>query len=399
MSKEDKTDWTEEEFNTSDTEEEFDTIEPNEITDTVEPDVMDLDLDEPDVMDLNLDDTDEEDPDSGEAESAGNGKGKKKWTASNLILLLVGIAMIGYAAYRIGSLLLNYNNSNQEYDEIADDFVTVNSGNSGTNELGTDGASTEDADSYVSSGQDWSTKAATIWYEMVSVDISGLSKKYPDVVAWLYQEGDTTISYPVMYSGDNDTYIHTTYKGSYAYAGSIFMEGVNNPDFNDSHTILYGHNMRNGSMFGTLRYLQTKDNYIEDHGYFQIFLEDEIRRYQVFSYEIVEESSWLYTIPDLESEEYTTLLEKIRSKSEISTDVEVTNEDHILTLSTCYGSNTTRRFVVQAVWMDTYYYDLGMSQTEIDEQEAAEAAAAAAAAEEATEDEPQETEELEFLAQ
>ena len=71
----------------------------------------------------------------------------------------------------------------------------------------------------------------------------------PDVVGWIYFENDD-LSYPVLYSGDNDKYLRTTIDGSDATAGAIFIEGGNSPDFQDQNTIVYGHNMRNLSMFG-----------------------------------------------------------------------------------------------------------------------------------------------------
>ncbi len=281
-------------------------------------------------------------------------KKKKRSRLLNRLLLIAGILMIGYAAYSIGSLLWNYHLSNSEYDEIADEFVVIND-----NVVEDDSEDISEAITETTVSEE----PQKIWYEQISVDLDGLQSKYPDIAAWLYQEGGTAISYPIMYSEEDSYYLHKTYKGTYAYAGSIFMETLNNRDFNDSHTIIYGHNMRNGSMFGTLKYLR-KDGYMDTHGYFDIFLNDEIRRYQVFAYEVVLSDSWVYQVPFGVTDAFTDYINTIYSKSEVDTGVEVTNEDKIITLSTCYGSNTDKRFVVHAVWIDTYYYATGTTASE-----------------------------------
>lgn len=276
-------------------------------------------------------------------ESLQTKKKKPGRSRGNILLMMVGILMIGYAAFSIGSLYWDYHKSNELYESLNDDFVTVMPKEENT------GTEAED----VIVNQDWSETA--IWYEMVQVDLAGVKKKNSDVVGWLYQEGGGPISYPIMYSGDNDTYLHTALNGSEATAGSIFMEGKNQPDFNDSHTIIYGHNMRNGSMFGTLKYLSSKEGYMDTHQYFQIFLPDEIRRYQVFAYEVVAADAWVYQVPFGPNQEFSDFISTIYDKSKVDTDVSVTEEDKIITFSTCSGSSN--RFVVHAVWVDTYDYE------------------------------------------
>ncbi len=275
---------------------------------------------------------------------------KRSWL--NIVLLVIGILMVAYAAYSFISLYLNYHTSNQEYSDIANEYVDVND-----NFVLTPDSEGNTESIYISADTDTSN-----WYDALSVDLASLQKSYPDVAAWLYQEGGTAINYPVMYNEDTEYYLHKTYKGTYAYAGSLFMEGMNNRDFNDSHTIIYGHNMRNGSMFGTLKWLRN-DGYIDEHGYFDLFLPDEIRRYKVFGYEVTTNTSWVYQVPFGVTADFTGFLNTIHEKSEIDTGYTVTNEDKVITLSTCYGVNTNKRFVVHLVWMDTYYYATGTTES------------------------------------
>jgi sortase B len=173
------------------------------------------------------------------------------------------------------------------------------------------------------------------------------------VVGWIYVEG-TDISYPIMYSGDDDKYLHATLDGKYAKAGSIFLEGVNSGDFSDSHSILYGHNMRNLTMFGSLKFYKSEEDYYEAHKYFQIITPESKMRYEICSYFDTDAGSWVYTVPYSESDEFddyiSQLLRHSYIKGESFTD-EVDASDKIMTLSTC--STTGRRFTVHGVLEET----------------------------------------------
>ena len=116
------------------------------------------------------------------------------------------------------------------------------------------------------------SEAQSPWYDDIDIDFAGLRSENPDVVGWIYFENED-ISYPVMYSGDNSYYLRKTFKREHATAGSIFLEGSNKTDFSDCHTIIYGHNMKNLSMFGKLKYYNRDENYYDSHQYFQILVD------------------------------------------------------------------------------------------------------------------------------
>lgn len=86
---------------------------------------------------------------------------------------------------------------------------------------------------------------------LLQTDLSALQRINSDVIGWILIPG-TDVNYPLLHTTDNSTYLHTAWDGSYNQAGSIFMETRTNPDMEDFNTIIYGHNMRNGSMFATL---------------------------------------------------------------------------------------------------------------------------------------------------
>ena len=185
----------------------------------------------------------------------------------------------------------------------------------------------------------------TSWEDMMDVDFNALQQINPDVIGWIYIEG-TDVSYPIMYSGDDEGYLRTTIDKQYATAGSIFLEGYNQPDFSDSHNIIYGHNMRNLSMFGTLKFYKTEDNYLDDHRYFQIITPEAKMRYEVFSYFDTEPASWVYAVPYSDSEEFNDYISELvnHSYEKINLDEKLTSKDQIVTLSTC--SANEMRFTI-----------------------------------------------------
>lgn len=123
------------------------------------------------------------------------------------------------------------------------------------------------------------------------------------------------------------------------------METENTPDFQDCHTILYGHNMKNLSMFGRLKKYKTEDFY-QGNEYFTIYTEERIYRYQIFAYYDTSENGDVYTIGFGADEVFGEFLNQAKKRSYYDTGVEVTKEDKVITLSTC--SVEGKRFVVHA---------------------------------------------------
>ena len=216
-------------------------------------------------------------------------------------------------------------------------------GNTSQNPNGKDASGSEDE----SAGQQ-----TREWYELASVDLERLQAAYPDVVGWIFFENEQ-ISYPIVYSGDNEKYLRTTYTGRSATAGSIFLDGESTPDFSDPHTLIYGHNMKNLSMFGRLRYYKTEKDYYEDHRYFQIFTGGSIYRYEIFAYGDISAYSSIYDVYGADAVDISGLLRELRKNSYQDTGVEVGASDHIVTLSTCTGDGDTR-MIVSAVRVDEH---------------------------------------------
>ena len=193
-------------------------------------------------------------------------------------------------------------------------------------------------------------KDTTDWKNMIDVDFSNLTKINSDVAGWIYVEG-TDISYPIMYSGDDETYLRTTINKEHATAGSIFLEGYNLPDFSDSHSIVYGHNMRYLSMFGSLKLYKENEDYYDSHRYFQIITPKAKMRFEIFSYFDTEPASWVYTVPYYDNQEFSDYINELLSHSYIKLDnYDIDSSDKVVTLSTCSGSEM--RFTIHGKLVD-----------------------------------------------
>ena len=138
------------------------------------------------------------------------------------------------------------------------------------------------------------------------------------------------------------------------FAGCIFMEYQNHSDFSDKNTIIYGHNMKNGSMFGTLRKFY-EDEVYEKAPYFWIYTPDKIYRYDIFSCAEVPVDSLAYQITFSGEGSFEKYIDDAYSRSVVKgNDIKVTAEDKIVTLSTCTGNESTR-FIVQGKLSKTYW--------------------------------------------
>lgn len=173
----------------------------------------------------------------------------------------------------------------------------------------------------------------------------------PEVVGWI-SIPDTLMNYPVLQTDNNWFYLDQTWKKEYSSVGSIFMECQNRADLSQFNTLIYGHNMRDGSMFCNLRsYLEQE--YWEQHPYVYLAVEKDVRRYDIYAaYEV---GVWeiTYGLEFEKDEDKQEFIDFGLSKSKIDTGIVPTVEDEVLTLSTCTGNGnaaTGNRWVIQAVW-------------------------------------------------
>ena len=182
--------------------------------------------------------------------------------------------------------------------------------------------------------------------EMAKINLAALRKTNPDVVGWIRIPG-TTIDYPVMQGADNDFYLNHTWEKKENSVGSIFLEYQNSPDLTDYNTIVYGHNMNNGSMFADLELFAMQTHW-EKYPYVYIVTDAGVYRYEIFSFYQAEVESLTYGMNPQRDDTKEKFLKLALDHSVIDTGIKPALTDRILTLSTCSGGNYTHRYVVQA---------------------------------------------------
>jgi len=242
---------------------------------------------------------------------------------------IVLIVILGFSLYMIGYILYDYYRSYTTINALHQQFDqnemsgSINSINSEPNAAICNGETGNIIDKF-----------------------KPLLKVNSDVVGWINIPG-TRIDYPVLQSNDNEYYLDHDINGNKSFFGSIFMDFRNNIKKKDSNIILYGHDMKNGSMFHDLVYYKKKD-FFESHPL--ILFETLYKKYkgEIFSV-YVTDTKFNYLITNFASpEEYGAYLDTIRNKSLFKNNVTVTTKDRILTLSTCSYEFKDARLVIHA---------------------------------------------------
>jgi len=174
------------------------------------------------------------------------------------------------------------------------------------------------------------------------IDFKALKEKNSDTVGWLKVNG-TNIEYVVVKGTDNSYYLKHNFERQSNSAGWIFADYRNKFHFTDYNIIIYGHNTRDGSMFGTLKNTLKEDWYSNKDNHTIIFVtENRINKYQVFSVYEDKASDYPITTEFKSDNEYLTFLNTVKKKSKYNFNVDVSEEQSILTLSTCATNNQNR---------------------------------------------------------
>ncbi len=252
----------------------------------------------------------------------------KKVIIGILICILLGV--IGYEAYNIYAEQNEYVEAQKAYNIIADHSVRT--------------IPVEDA-------------PEVIEYPMLSVDYDYLIGVNSDFVGWLYFPC-FDISYPVVKENYYDQYLRVTFEGKPNKAGCLFVDTLSTSDFSGMHDMIFGHNMKDESMFGKLKYLSdTKyQEKLSKNPYLYIYTPEGIHQYEVFAYYVTDVGSEAYSEVYTE-EEYEAFVNYIRKNSYIPwpEGLELSPDQSILTLSTCSGqSGSGKRFVIHTVKTRTF---------------------------------------------
>lgn len=250
-----------------------------------------------------------------------------------LIIILAGV--IGYEAVMIYRDQTEYSVAVNEYEEIRD--------------------------TYVETKDDNSQKGASLWedaYPKLDIKFQALKDVNPDFVGWIYFPALSKISYPVVKEQEIDQYLYKTFDGTSNRSGCIFMDVLSDENFCGLSDMVFGHNMKNGSMFGSLKTLYKSENkdVLKNSPYVYIYTEDKVYKYKVFAYYTTTRGSESYTEVTDENvyDEYINYI-KSNSLIDVPEDIKFDENPSLLTLSTCSGkAGSGKRFVVHTVKVETF---------------------------------------------
>ncbi len=241
-----------------------------------------------------------------------------------IVILIAVIAVFSYSGWQLYSIYHDYSEAEQEYSELEKKYLTEKKTDK---ESGSEGKSDIDFD----------------------IDFDSLTSINSDIVAWLELPA-CDISYPVLQTADNSYYLSHTFEKKENHSGAIFLDYCNKTDMSDYNTLIYGHNMKNGTMFGRLKKLYQETNLRSANPYFYIILKDDtVLKYEIFSYYIGNDASKSYDIPQNEAD-FQAYINYCLANSIEKTNVEVNSSDRVVTLATCSGAaGGNQRFLVHGV--------------------------------------------------
>lgn len=278
---------------------------------------------------------------------------KGNGAALRIAVLVIAAAMFLYSGYRVAAYLLEGRKSQDVTAELIQQAVRTPQPQETKGQPVHTLRPTPDAAEYVPDADDETADEQETTHtapdELLSVDFDTLQSVNPDIQAWLYMSG-SSIHYPVLQAEDNSTYLYRLADGSSNAHGSLFIDCRNAGDFSDWNTLIYGHNMKDGSMFGGLKKYR-KQAYYDAHPEMTLFTPEKTYRMEIFAAVTTDVSAAVYRVPAAR-EERDELVQWAQRNSEIECDVSIGTEDRIVTLSTCTGSDDDR-FVVLAVLRET----------------------------------------------
>lgn len=283
-----------------------------------------------------------------------SGKKEKKksfkinpWLAGVLVVILVGV--IAIEARDIYEEVHEREVAVKEYDDIASEAVSLN----------------KDTDS--------ETKEENVSIDEVtgvpelSIDYDLLLSINSDFVGWLYWDFDVdndkydfTLNYPVVKENYVNQYLHVTFTGENNSSGCVFLDVDSDESFMGYSDFLFGHNMRNGSMFGSLDNLYKIPDSTEisdEPMYFYVYTKESVFKYVVYEFENTTNGNDVVYAVIGNDEEYDSYVERLKKLNNYTCPIDISFEERpeILNLSTCSGAQgTSKRFVVHGVKTDTF---------------------------------------------
>ncbi|MDO4617469.1 MAG: class B sortase [Lachnospiraceae bacterium] len=279
---------------------------------------------------------------------------KKRGNCLFPILIMLCLAVMGFSLYKLISISLEYKQGEEEYEILQSYTIErdpqedpAGKQDGADKSSGEEIPGTNSANSTASTGENDSSAAEA--QAPLAVDFASLKAINSDLVCWLYIPV-LDLSYPVVQGDDNDWYLHRTFEGAANFAGSLFVEAENQNPLEDPHTIIYGHSMKNQTMFGKLKLLLQNDLYLQNP-VFWILTEEGETMYYMADICYTEAGSSVYTLFEEAGEDFLNYEKEIAAQSGIQNSYlpEITEDSRLVTLSTCAASEGTARLVVRGI--------------------------------------------------
>jgi sortase B len=270
----------------------------------------------------------------------------KKGKKIRIILIVVCVLAAAYGIVRLIQIYTGYHQAEVLYEELRDEVVRTAAPEMINPPVESAAAQTAvpEATQSVSAEPDPPEVP-------VIIDFERLRQINAESVGWIYIP-DTNISYPLMRGEDNEKYLVRAYDDSYSGGGSIFLDYRNAADLSDRHSIIYGHNMQDDSMFGQLSEFSRQD-YVDAHPYVYLLTQDRTLKYRIFSVYITSADYNSYELDFSGDEDYAGYLTQLESYSWLDTGHTPDADDPAITLSTCVNDKSRRR-VIHAALVDEW---------------------------------------------
>ena len=254
-----------------------------------------------------------------------------------VVFALIFLAVAGYIVFRI----INSVAADNEYNELASSYASDINIVSGTDD--------QQATTAESRDKPESNIAPTV---KNPVNVPELEEENKDIYAWI-NIPNTNVNYPVAQSdADDNFYLDHDIHKNYSFPGTIYSQSCNKKDFSDRVTVLYGHNMLDGSMFATLHNFSDPD-FFANNKYMYIYTENRKLTYEVVSAYIYDDrhimNSFNFNDDKVYAEWQQEALNPRSVSSNVRKDVKLTTDDKMLVLSTCLNGGGDGRYLVQGV--------------------------------------------------
>lgn len=263
-------------------------------------------------------------------------KAKKNHNVMNRVIQIGLIVVIVFSAYKIGENWIAGIQAREFYDTLQAQVQ-------------------KEAQAIAERDLDSEVAALRPKYPPLELDLASLKAMNDDFRGWLYYPA-LGVNYPVVQAEDNEYYLRRSFEGDYLRAGCLFMDCEASEDFTDRNAFIFGHNMRDGSMFGRFKELTEDTTICDQNPYFYIYTEDTVYTYEIFAYYQVKEDSERYMTFTSDSS-YDYYVKWAKDNSLYEKDMDLSERNNIMTLSTCYGtSGSDKRLLVHGALIRTEAY-------------------------------------------